>query len=164
MQLADYQFNNFQCNFLNWQCFLFCDVSPTFFLYNVTMWFFFFSFTFYIVPEPLHYGIPTCVSTMIPSFKTVFANIFGGRSWVLIQSHQWMSVKFIHGYSHIWGTVILVSIVCLLWKLSRRMIISLIQISLSLMDSIWRAYMLVKPLVQLGGPFVWYSNVVFWNL
>lgn len=112
----------------------------------------------------VHYGTPTCVFTMITSYKTAFANIFGRRSWVLIESHQWISVKFIHGYSHIWGTVILVSIVCLLQKHSRRMIISLIQISLSLMDSIWRAYTLVKSLVQLGGPFVWYSNVVFWNL
>lgn len=31
-QLPGYQFNIFQCNFFNCWCFLFCDVSPTFFL------------------------------------------------------------------------------------------------------------------------------------
>lgn len=160
-QLAYYQFNTFKHYlFLIDDAFLYCGVNPAFFCTMLQC-------DFFVLLSALDlrlYKVRTKSERVFYNgcslWNWTFANSLGGRTWLLIKSHHWMSVRFIHGYSHIWVTVAFVSIVYLQQKLSGRMIISLIQI-LTLIDSIWRDYMLVKALCNWENPLHGYFNVAF---
>lgn len=145
-QFSDYQFNI--------RVSYFVLLVPLVF-YTILQWFcLVLCFVLGLRLYKIHYRIRTCFYDDCKVAHWTFANTFGGRTWVLSQPPLWMSVRFIHGYSHFRVTVTFVSIVCLQQKLSRRTIISLHQ-NLMLIDSIWKDYVFVKALVQFGGPFVW---------
>lgn len=146
-QLVDYQFNSFKYDFLNGWCFLFCSVSPNFSYRMLQCGFVWFCFLYW--------------ASAYTKYTTESEPVFLQWSQHInldISKHFWrqdLSSKPVSSLNvceiHSWVFMYLsyctfVSIVCLQQKLSRRMIVSLIQISLTLIDSIWRDCMLVKAL------------------